>query len=204
MAVALIGDLVESRAWEDRGELQRALLAACAATADRIPGAQQSPEPTIGDEFQAVYADLGAAVDAVLVLRLALPYPADCRVGIGVGDVAVVGATSYGLTQDGSAWWAARAALESLEAQERRVPGVRTRIHWAEGQAEEEFVNGYAACRDYIVSGLDGRQRRLTLGTLDGQTQAELAAMEGITRSAVSQSLRRSGALVLRESWGRS
>ncbi|MFD1860942.1 hypothetical protein EHW97_08070 [Aeromicrobium camelliae] len=204
MAVALIGDLVNSRSWDDRAALQRALLAACDAANQRIPGAEQPPEPTIGDEFQAVYADLADAVDAVLVLRLALPHPADCRVGIGVGDVAVVGATSYGLTQDGSAWWAARAALESLEARERRVPGVRTSVQWAEDQAKEEYVNGYAACRDHIVSGFDARQRRLALGALDGRTQAELAESEGITRSAVSQSLRKSGALVLKELWTRA
>src|SRR5690606_38551400 len=119
-----------------------------------------------------------------------------CRVGVGVGEVAIVGASSYGLTQDGSAWWAARAALESLEARERRVPGVRTQVQWAD-DTEEAYVNGYAACRDQIVSGFDERQRRLALGVLDGRTQAELAEAEGITRSAVSQSLRRSGALVI-------
>ncbi|WP_293783814.1 SatD family protein [uncultured Aeromicrobium sp.] len=204
MAVAMIGDLVSSRAWDDRAALQRALLDACAVATQRVPGAEQPLAPTIGDEFQAVYTDLADAIDAVLVMRLALPLPADCRVGIGVGEVAVVGASAYGLTQDGSAWWAARAAVESLEARERRVPGVRTLVRWAEGHAQEEYVNGYVACRDHIVSGFDARQRRLALGALGGRTQAELAEDEGITRSAVSQSLRRSGALVLKELWTRS
>ena len=70
MAVAMIGDLVSSRAWDDRAALQRALLDACAVATQRVPGAEQPLAPTIGDEFQAVYTDLADAIDAVLVLSL--------------------------------------------------------------------------------------------------------------------------------------
>lgn len=203
MAVALIGDLVDSRSWEDREALHRAVLDACAVTEAMVPGAIQAPEPTIGDELQAVYPDLAAALDAAMILRLSLPHPADCRAGIGIGEVEIVGPGAYGLIQDGSAWWAARQALGDVERQERRVRGMRTRVEAAEGFEKGEFVNAYAVCRDHIVTGLDERQRRLTLGILRGRTQEELAEQEGITQSAVSQSLRRSGALVLKDAWSR-
>ena len=44
------------------------------------------------------------------------------------------------------------------------------------------------------MSRLDARQRRLVLGVLRGTSQKELAAAEGISPSAVSQSLKRAGA----------
>jgi DNA-binding CsgD family transcriptional regulator len=47
------------------------------------------------------------------------------------------------------------------------------------------------------VSRLDARQRRLVLGILRGTTQKELAAAEGISPSAVSQSLQRAGAFAI-------
>jgi hypothetical protein len=47
------------------------------------------------------------------------------------------------------------------------------------------------------VSRLDARQRRLVLGVLRGTSQKELATSEGISPSAVSQSLRRAGAFAI-------
>ena len=41
------------------------------------------------------------------------------------------------------------------------------------------------------------RGRRLTFGTMCGLSQGELADVEGISQSAVSQTLRRSGAVSL-------
>ena len=58
-------------------------------------------------------------------------------------------------------------------------------------------MNAYTMTRDQLVSDFDARQRRLLLGLLEGTTQAELAEREGISASAVSQSLRRCGALAV-------
>ncbi|MFI5427989.1 SatD family protein [Aeromicrobium sp. UC242_57] len=74
----------------------------------------------MGDEFQAVYTDLRSALRATLLLRLSLPDGLDCRFGIGLGDVVVVGRSDYGLTQDGSAWWSAREAIEEAKRRETR------------------------------------------------------------------------------------
>ncbi len=48
--------------------------------------------PTVGDEFQAVYSSLGAALDSTLLLRLRRfvtepDLPAGLRFGIGEGEV---------------------------------------------------------------------------------------------------------------------
>jgi len=188
--VAVIGDLVGSRNAPSRAAAQEALIAALAAAAEIAP-AEQAPVPTIGDEFQSTHTTLGDALLAALVVRLALPEDMDARVGIGRGTVEVVGRSEYGLTQDGPAWWNAREAIEEVERRASRQTGLRTWVH------EGGTVNAYVMARDHLVSGFDGRQRRLLLGLLQGHTQRELAARESISPSAVSQSLRRSGALAV-------
>jgi len=63
--------------------------------------------------------------------------------------------------------------------------------------SSEALVNAYLLARDQIVSTMNPRARRLLLGQLLGSTQAQLAAAEGVTQSAVSQNLSRSGANAL-------
>lgn len=191
--VAVIGDLVGSRRATSRREVQDALLVALATAAEAVP-ALQDPEPTIGDEFQAVYATVADALRATLLIRLALPLPWDCRAGLGRGRLEIVGTSDYGLTQDGPAWWSAREAVVEVKRREDgRHPGLRT---WLVESGDEEvgMVNAYLLARDELVSRCDERQRRLVLGLLQGETQKDLAAREGISASAVSQSLRRAGA----------
>ncbi|MGI9084448.1 MAG: hypothetical protein ACR2FE_04060 [Aeromicrobium sp.] len=62
---------------------------------------------------------------------------------------------------------------------------------------DEGLVNAFLLCRDELVSRLDSRKRRLVLGVLRGTSQKELAVSEGISPSAVSQSLQRAGAFAL-------
>ncbi len=208
--VAVIGDLVGSRRSTSRAEVQQHLVDAL-AVANETTTSLQALAPTIGDEFQGVYADVGSALRASLVVRLALPADVDYRCGIGFGTLEIVGTSEYGHTQDGPAWWAARDAI--VEAK-RRESGQNKRLRsWfavsepgggagpraagtnrVGGDLDAGLVNAYLLCRDELVSRLDARQRRLVLGVLRGSSQKELAAAEGISPSAVSQSLKRAGA----------
>ncbi|NRQ50171.1 hypothetical protein HQK15_10010 [Aeromicrobium sp. YC3-14] len=185
MHYAVIGDLVGSREQPSRTQAQEQLVAALAAVNDRVE-AVQPLEPTIGDELQGVYADLHGAAYATVLLRLALPEPMDCRFGIGVGHLEIVGSSAYGLTQDGPAWWSAREAIDAAKAMGRQVPGLRTRIVRPDHEGGD-MANAYLLCRDTIVSDFDARQRRIALGVLDGRTLATIADDEGISTSAVSQ-----------------
>lgn len=182
---AVIGDVVGSREQPSRARAQQQLLTALAEANRRVPSLQPL-EPTIGDEVQGVYSSLHDAMYATVLVRLALPDPMDCRFGIGVGEVEIVGSSAYGLTQDGPAWWSARDAIDAAKAMHRQVPGLRTRIVRTD-QQEGDMANSYLACRDTIVSGFDARQRRIALGVLDGRTLATIAQDEGISASAVSQ-----------------
>jgi hypothetical protein len=198
---AVIVDLVGSRAQPDRSVAQQQLVAALAEVGD-VTESLQPLAPTIGDECQGAFADLPSALRAALLLRLLLPDPLDCRFGIGAGTWQSVGRSDYGPMQDGSGWWSAREAI--VEAKNREMRRNRTLRSWyvladdaPDGAPPASVVNALLLCRDEIVTGMGERSRRLLLGLLRGRTQVELAADEGISQSAVSQNLRRSGALAV-------
>ncbi len=192
--VAVIVDLVDSKLITDRRAAQAAILTSFSRV-DALVMHDQALHATVGDEFQAVYPTVVDALEATLLARLALPEGIDCRFGLGLGDVIDVGQGSAGIVQDGSAWWLAREAInEAHEREDGRTPSVRAWFRSNKGDApRESLVNSYLMSRDQIVGAMTDRVRRVTFGTMLGKSQAELAETEGITQSAVSQSLRRSG-----------
>ncbi|MCC4909802.1 SatD family protein [Microbacterium sp. cx-59] len=200
MSVAVIADIVGSRRLVDREAGQRAVEQAVArATAD-LPGAERMLTPTVGDELQGVYADLGVALGAVLLVRLALPDGVDCRFGIGIGATGTIASEAVGTIAEGPGWWAAREAIDTVHGlQGRTVSGART---WVAASAEANdrmretvrIANAGLLTRDHLVTAMSARARRLTYGRCIGTPQRALAASEGVTQSAVSQLLASSGA----------
>lgn len=198
--VTVIVDLVGSRRHPDRAWVHRAFTDALAAVNAVVP-AEQALEPTVGDEAQARYLSVDDALRATLLLRLELPSGLDARAGIGVGAVQDLGHGAAGLLQDGPGWWAARDAINEAKNRETaRDRSLRTWYLVADGvetssaHPDPVRVDAFLLTRDEIVTGMPARSRRLLRGVLDGRTQAELAETEGISASAVSQNLRRSGA----------
>ncbi|GAA2222389.1 SatD family protein [Herbiconiux moechotypicola] len=192
--VAVIVDIVESRRLADRRAAQLELADVFAAV-DARTRPSLPLRATVGDEFQAVYPAVGPALEAILLARLALPEGLDCRFGLGLGEVEHVDDGPIGAIQDGSGWWRAREAIVMAhDREDRRVPSSRS---WFRGGPEhaglEALVNAYLLARDQVVGAMNLRARRLTYGVMCGRLQSELAVEEGITQSAVSQALRRSG-----------
>ena len=196
--VAVIADLVDSKNISDRRSAQESIAAAFALVDALVPH-DQSMRATVGDEFQAVYSTVARALEATLLARLALPAGIDCRFGLGLGQVIDVGDGIAGSVQDGSGWWLARDAINQAHAREdSRTPSVRAWFSAGDGDvAREGLVNAYLLARDHVVGSMTERSRRLVFGSMLGSSQGELAEAEGITQSAVSQSLRRSGGVSL-------
>ncbi|WP_349902978.1 SatD family protein [Parafrigoribacterium humi] len=195
--VAVIIDLVDSRQLPSRASAQEAIEQSFARVNDLIDH-EQPIEATIGDEFQAVYATVTQALEATMLARLGLPGGVDCRFGLGLGNAVTIGSGAAGLLQDGSAWWLAREAIdEAHERQDSRTPSVRSWFrkdgNTVDSELTEPLVNAYLLSRDQIIGSMTDRSRRITLGSMIGRSQQELAAEERISQSAVSQSLRRSG-----------
>ncbi|QJU53688.1 SatD family protein [Herbiconiux sp. KACC 21604] len=193
--VAVIIDIVGSRLLADRRAAQLAIEEAFSGI-DRLSLHSQPIRPTVGDEFQALYPSLGSALRATLLARLVLPAEVDCRFGLGQGTVSAVGEGAAAASiQDGPGWWRAREAIvEAHEREDGRTPSARSWFRADDEQSGlEALVNAYLLARDHVIGGMNDRARRVTFATMTGRLQGDIAADEGITQSAVSQALRRSG-----------
>jgi len=204
MIAAVTADIVGSRSLPDRASAQRRLEAAIDRVAEALPVAVRPMRATVGDELQGVYPHLRAALATTLLVRLALPDDVDVRFGIGLGEIEDIPSQGGDLSE-GPAWWAARAAIEKVEELARRE--FRQARTWVVQAAEEgdatadagapdlvRIANAGLLTRDRIVGRWSGRVRRLVYGRIMGTLQAELAEAEGITQSAVSQTLSTAGA----------
>lgn len=182
--VALLGDLVGSREAPDRRALHRAVVEVL-----REAGrpALLAPTVTAGDEFQGVYATMGSALRAAHLIRLGLSGTADVRFGLGRGPVIALEEGSA--LQDGPAWWAARAAIESIEDAARHAgrSALRTGLASADPDALSPALRAAVRAVDLAVHPLDTASRRILLGIVGGRRQSELAGELGLSPQAVSQ-----------------
>jgi hypothetical protein len=211
--VAVIADLIGSRKLPDRALSQRQLTEA-AQRVNKLVVPLQPIAATVGDEFQALYADAASAFEATLLLRLWLPEGVDTRFGIGAGAYRTISTEPHDI-QDGSAWWSAREAIDAAKAkQDRRNPALRS---WFVVDADHvgAFPDQQTACaylisRDYIVGKMRPSTRAMLRGSLAGRTQTELAEELGITQGTVSSAMRKSGPSIviegvdqIRSRWGK-
>lgn len=197
-SVTVIGDLVGSRRSDDRAAVH-ALFESAVAT---VNAEYAPPVPLrigLGDEFQGIFASLGDALTATLRLRMALLPEVDVRQGIGWGRVVVLAEDPR--VEDGPGWWAARAAIETAEAYERRAPLRAVRTAYAAAAdapgPDPGLVNAALMARDQIVSGLSERSMSVLDGLMRGRRQQDIADDLGISPSAVSQRVRAEGIGVL-------
>jgi hypothetical protein len=200
--VAVLGDVVASRAIADVEGRQGAIRDALGLANRRVRAAQPLTQ-TIGDEFQGLFPDVVSALDATLVVRLALLGELDVRFGIGSGEVRSYDPARAPFEQDGSAWWSAREAVDGVRetAQRRERPrGLRTR--WVDASGVEPplvaAVNAFLQCRDELVAAMDPRDAATMLGLLADEPLAEIARAQRVTVSAVSQRAIRGGLYAIR------
>ena len=194
----LIGDIVGSRKLPDRASAQRTVGDALTRVNDAIDTVQLL-EPTVGDEVQGGFATIGDAALATLLIRLELSPGIDLRFGLGQGEVTVHDSERTPLLQDGPGWWTAREAIGELKGRHGTwyvrspdEPGdARTRAR-PQGTKDHRApdpaaVNAFFLARDALVATLNDRQHRMLLLSLKGKSQRAIAAVEGISESAVSQ-----------------
>lgn len=215
---AVIADIVGSRTLTNRADAQRTFEAALERASEGL-ALLQAPYPTVGDEFQAVAYTLEDALLLTLRAQLLLPSQLQLRFGIGAGRIEEFasgvhrqvpargrGAESAAL-QDGSAWWAARAAINRAhDVQDASNPFIRT---WfmAHASVESEFsshcqtcINAMLSLRDHSILKLSARHRRITASLLLGKTQVEIARAEKLSQQAISDFARGTGAGLIQSS----
>ena len=151
--------------------------------------------------------------------QLLLPPQLQLRFGIGVGRIEEFASgvhrqaparprLSEGASlQDGSAWWAARAAINRAhDVQDSSNPFIRT---WFVAHASVEpcisatcqtAVNALLSLRDHAILKLSARHRRITASLLLGKTQVEIARVEKLSQQAISDFARGTGAGLIQSS----
>ncbi|WP_109473247.1 SatD family protein [Ornithinimicrobium cavernae] len=195
---AFLGDVVGSRSADDRQALHDTLSSALAAVSAEVETVDDI-QVTAGDEFQGTFATVGEALYAAVLLRLRLSPTIDIRVGVGWGSVTVLDAVNA--TQDGPAWWAARAGIEWVEKHQSMAgwQNVRTAYRRADPPPESNAgpdpaaVNAALLCQDHLMGLMDERSRHIMEGLMHGQTQTRLAEELGLTRQAVNQRRKHDG-----------
>lgn len=188
--VAVIGDLVGSRRSADRQRLHDVFTAQLDQVRTRVPAI--SPlQITVGDECQGVFATLGDALRATILLQVSMRAAgADLRFGIGRGEIHTLDA-ARGIV-DGSAYWNARAAIEATEkrAQSARTRTARVTVHVDPDDPDAPTASAVQAaldCLDFMVGSLSDSSLLILEGLMDDRTQDDIAAEVGISPSAVSQ-----------------
>ena len=192
-AVALIGDIVESRTHRDRQALHDAVEAALQRANTDVP-IDDPAVITLGDEFQGVYPTLGDALQASFLIRAELHGTADVRFGVGRGAVSTLDAVRG--IHDGPAYWAARDAIVLAEEKAGRAQTRTSRTAYLapdEPPAQVAAVQAALDCLDFMVGSLSTTSRQILGGLMHGRAQHDLAAAVGISPSAVSQRVRRDG-----------
>ena len=215
---AVIADIVGSRTLTNRAEAQKTFEAVLERAAEGL-ALLETPCATVGDEFQAVAYSLEDALLLTLRAQLLLPPQLQLRFGIGVGRIEEFASgvhrqaparprLSEGASlQDGSAWWAARAAINRAhDVQDSSNPFIRT---WFVAHASVEpyisatcqtAVNARLSLRDHAIWKLSARHRRITASLLLGKTQVEIARVEKLSQQAISDFARGTGAGLIQSS----
>ena len=215
---AVIADIVGSRTLTNRADAQRIFEAALERASEGL-ALLQAPYPTVGDEFQAVAYTLEDALLLTLRAQLLLPPQLQLRFGIGAGRIEEFASGVHrqapargrsaesAALQDGSAWWAARAAINRAhDVQDSSNPFIRT---WfmAHASVQSEFsshcqtcINAMLSLRDHSILKLSARHRRITASLLLGKTQVEIARVEKLSQQAISDFARGTGAGLIQSS----
>lgn len=185
--VTLIGDLIESRMSTDRQELHNAVSSALRVVTIAIAPLRPLAI-TAGDEFQGSYVRLGDAISTVMAIRSLLEPAVRVRFGIGRGEITVLDPDAN--TQDGPGWWAARAAIEEVEAREDETGWAAQRVAYRSAQADDamqDAVNAALVCQDLLLDSFDERSWSILRGMMSDNTQTQIADDLGISRQAVQQ-----------------
>lgn len=199
--VVLIGDVVGSRAAPDRRALHEAVVDTLARVeASSSPGTRLAV--TVGDEFQGVFMSLGEALVAAFAIRVLLRPAVDTRIGLGRGRIAELDPASG--VSDGPGWWAARDALEAVEASAVGSARRARRCAYRSADPDERApaVNAALQCQDLLVQSMSQGTHEVLKGlvTMRETTQQRVAEALGLTPSALSQHVVRHGLRVLLDS----
>ncbi len=179
----LIGDIVLSRTLDNRGAVQRKLAALCAEiNKERKAFKLTSPMTiTLGDEFQAVFADTTKLWECIFRTEAAMA-PVEIRFAIGLGPIDTDIKRDSALGMDGPAFYAARAAMEKLKSGNTR--------YRVEGLSWDEYLNEVLVLISYNRTKWRKPRVVVLANLLQGKTIKEICKLVRNTEQAVYRNIR--------------
>ncbi|WP_319561158.1 SatD family protein [Marispirochaeta sp.] len=181
---ALIADIVDSRSMENRSVLQRHLKNTLMTLSESSPDSYLSPLTlTLGDEFQAVYADFSVVLTDMLdILALLAPYK--LRIAVAYGALSTDINPRAALEMDGPAFNLARDCMETLKKQ--HTTSIRL-----EGLAADRLalINTCLTLAGNALSDWKPATFRIACGLKEGNSVQEIAEKLGVTPRAVNKNI---------------
>lgn len=194
--IAVIGDIVGSRAISDRNGIQRKLNGCLNAINELHAGAIASRFViTLGDEFQGLLC-AGSKVIGIIEYIERKMYPTKLRFGIGVGGITTQIDPEMALGADGPAYYRARSMIDCLKEKESRKMASESSIMISADPSNctDILFNEIFSLSTVIKNKWTARQREIIHGLMEnGGKQITLAERLGITQSSVQKSLAASG-----------
>jgi len=181
------GDVRGSRDIQDREALQKKLNQLIEGANREFRSALLSPfRVTIGDEWQGLLQDAGAAFKVVRYFRNGL-YPYRARFGVGEGELAT--ALARDVTQmDGVAFHRSREALAEAKRLDRWL------LFRMRAAAVDSILSSLAYLMEMLMDRWTDKQRERFFLLQKLGSQKAVAEHLGISLSAVNQSFRAAGA----------
>lgn len=185
--LALIGDIVDSKALPRRAEFQEKLAETLKRVSARNPALVSPYTLTLGDEFQAVYKSADRIFADIFEILTAI-HPAQARFAIGVGELSTPINRKQALGMDGPAFHRAREAITDL-----KKTGFLIRIA---GERAKDAAEGPWKLFNHLLNfaspkiGTWERNRlRIVRGLLTGESVADLERELSISNVAVYKNI---------------
>lgn len=207
----LVGDILSSTLFPD----QKVLFTGLQQQFEWVNGHVKAVQPlrfTVGDEFQAAYEDVVSAFTATILLRLKFKAAKlnhdekaefvrnqEVRIGLAYGRISVYDDREEPYGQSGEAWWNARKAIEQTEKPKSRryVPySTRTRYYGSDPHLTT-MTNSFWLALDQVLYRMDKTDTEITLETLTGRKQKDIAQLLGIHQPVISRRSKRNGVFTI-------
>lgn len=181
--IAVIADLVASKAVAQRAVFQRKLAKVLERTSHEARDLASPYTITLGDEFQVVYRSADSLFADICTI-LAEIHPVRARFAIGVGELTTRINAAQALGMDGPVFYQARAALTALKEE-----GGLLRIAGAEAEAWR-LPNGVLNLVSHHAGGWTRNRWQVLAGLLRGQPVRQIEEGMQISRVAVYKNIR--------------
>jgi hypothetical protein len=189
----LIGDIIKSRKYSNRNEIQKKLNAILSETNKKYSEDIAAEFIiTLGDEFQGVLNKPDRIFQIVDNIRFSMR-PVKIRVGIGIGKITTEIDRSKAISADGPAYYAAREMIDDIRKKEKGWKSLSQDIKISLGtdNLEIDLINANLGLTSLLESSWTKKQfEAVRLLLYSDSLQKEAAQKIGITESSMHYRLK--------------